>query len=124
MGNAMYAQNMAQAAKQMDKNLQQHLNATYNHQIANKKQKEMSEREFEKMMAQRQFELEQKDERKTGAQRKSMFNKYKNDLKDSMQYSEYMKQMEKEKELEMDRAHRNYIDIEKEKQDKENDKYY
>ncbi len=50
--------------------------------------------------------------------------KYRNDLQDAVEYHEYVKQVEKDKNRAMDSAHRRYIAGEKAKQDQEQDKYY
>ena len=79
-GNSLYAENMANQASQMDKDLKKYLNNTYHQQIANRKQKEIDDREQEKRMAQRAHNKEMQNDRKTGAIRKGQLEKYKSDI--------------------------------------------
>lgn len=90
-GNSLYAENMAKQATKMDNDLKKYLNNTYQAQIANRKLKEQEEREQEKRMAQRAHDQEMQNDRKTGAIRKGQLEKYKEDIQDSIQYTNYMK---------------------------------
>jgi hypothetical protein len=75
-------------------------------------------------MEQAAYDQQLKNERQTGKQRTDALTKYRHDLQDAMDYSEYLKQQERDKEAEMNKAHLRYIASEKAKQDQDNDKYY
>ena len=49
------------------------------------------------------------NERQTGKQRADAISKYWNDLKDAVEYHQYVKESEKDKEQQMERAHKDYI---------------